>query len=408
MRTKRVKDERKERVSTATDGFISAAEAMELLGVTAQTLYAYVSRKGIRSEKIPGTRQSRYWRADVESIKAKGGPGGDSADNRRESEITLLTTDDIYYRGQSAWALSETASLEEVASLLWGVNVDDVFTGVIPRAPAIWSRLDPLVASESQVNRIAVLFPLLEEANPRAYDLSPLGMARTGVDILRWFAAITLHAKKPTAEPIHGFVGRELRLNKLDTDLIRRMLILSADIGLEQATVVVRALASAGVTPWCAVVGGLSVGLGRQSRFGSFDSIHRFVSEILDSASPSTAVVRRVRSGDDLPGFRSPSFAQVDPRAVAMIGYIERAYPGDAAFKRLKEALQTVKEITDAEPNFALVCIYIGIKIGFSTRSSLFHIGRVAGWVAHMIEQSKEPGKKRVSAQYSGLLPHSF
>jgi hypothetical protein len=34
------------------------------------------------------------------------------------------------------------------------------------------------------------LFPLIERANPRFYELSNAGFARTGADLSHWFAAI--------------------------------------------------------------------------------------------------------------------------------------------------------------------------------------------------------------------------
>jgi citrate synthase len=55
----------------ATD-WLTAGEARARLGVQAQTLYAYVSRGLIRSERIPGSRSSRYSRADVERLAARG------------------------------------------------------------------------------------------------------------------------------------------------------------------------------------------------------------------------------------------------------------------------------------------------------------------------------------------------
>ena len=65
--------------------YLSAAEAAERLGVNLQTLYVYVSRKGIRSRPVPGTRQKQYWREDIERIRRREthgpavGPSGESA-----------------------------------------------------------------------------------------------------------------------------------------------------------------------------------------------------------------------------------------------------------------------------------------------------------------------------------------
>ncbi len=54
------------------DLYVSAEAAAEMLSVSLPTLYAYVSRKKIRSQPVPGTRRSRYWRADIERIAGGG------------------------------------------------------------------------------------------------------------------------------------------------------------------------------------------------------------------------------------------------------------------------------------------------------------------------------------------------
>ncbi len=72
--------------------YVSAEEAAQMLGVSVTTLYAYVSRKRVRSQQLPGSRQHRYWRADVERLcKPQRKPVPVVGELRRESEITLLT-----------------------------------------------------------------------------------------------------------------------------------------------------------------------------------------------------------------------------------------------------------------------------------------------------------------------------
>ena len=46
------------------DTWLSSDAAARKLGVKAETLYAYVSRGMVRSERVPGTRRSRFLRAD--------------------------------------------------------------------------------------------------------------------------------------------------------------------------------------------------------------------------------------------------------------------------------------------------------------------------------------------------------
>jgi citrate synthase len=390
----------------AGDEYLSAADAMKFLGVSAQTLYAYVSRKGIRSRPIPGSRQRRYWKSDLEQLRQKrpflecGVP-----EYMRQSEITLIAENALFYRGQDAAKLAQSASFETVAALLWGVPAAQVFEDIPPKTPPAWLRLNKLLAAESTINRATAILPLFEEANPRSFDLSHPGMARTGADILRALAAITVRAEKPTAEPIHLFLARELKLSAVKADMIRRLLVLSADHGFERGVHAVRALASTGVTPWRAVIGGISVILGRRGKLADFDSTSRLVREIIASPEPRSVIVQRMRVSDSLPGFGSPVYPRGDPRARALLNYCRELFPKDEALLRLSQAVQTAKDINGAEPGLALASIVIGIKLGFGPDFSLFHVGRAAGWIAHAIEQYQFGEVKREKGLYRGPLP---
>jgi citrate synthase len=115
--------------------WLDADEAVEALGVSRATLYAYVSRGRIRSEAAPGAqRRSRYSRDDIERLKAR------SSERRNpekaaehalhwglpilESAITLIADERIYYRGHELGALARERSVAEVAALLWTGTTD--------------------------------------------------------------------------------------------------------------------------------------------------------------------------------------------------------------------------------------------------------------------------------------------
>jgi citrate synthase len=390
--------------------YLSAEQAAKSLNVSLQTLYAYVSRKGVRSLPIPGTRKRRYWKADIERLRDKKLPAPITPGPlKHESEITLLTGSDVFYRGRNAVELAENSSFESVAALLWGFKEEDVFGKVPPKIPPLFKQMDKLLAKESEINRATALFTLLEQANPKAYDLSALGMARTGVDILRCLAAITLRTSKVTAEPLHLFVARNRELSLPLGDLVRRLLILSADHAFEPGAVAVRTVASAGVTPWRSLISGFSVTLGRRGRMGGFEAIQRFVVEIVACNDPYAMVVGRIRDGEPLPGFDSYTTATVhptgDPRARALFQFCGAILARDPAFARLKEVAAAIKEIKGVDPSFALLCVFVGWKIGLHPQDSLFHLGRAAGWVAHAIEQYQAGETYRQPETYQGALP---
>jgi len=387
--------------------YLTAAEAAEVLGVSRQTLYVYVGRKGIRSQAVEGTRQRKYWKADIERVRKgeRSAAAPTPGDPRQETAITLITDRDHYYRGRSALALAETASFESVAALLWGVEEDDVFTSRAPEQPPLLATLDDLLRERDDIDRAAALFPMLEDANPRAFDLTSVGLARTGADVLRWLAALTVQSRDPPTTPIHIYLAEKLGRDGRDADLIRRMLVLSADHGFEPVTVAVRGVASTGVTPWRSVMTGLSISVGRRAKLGNFDGMRRFLREVSESDDPTTPVVERVKTGEELPGFESAIYSRGDPRGLALLNACAALLGDDPELRRLQKALDAARDIQDLEPNFALPCLFVLRRIGLGPRSALFHLGRAAGWVAHAIEQYQGGEMLHRQEVYTGPLP---
>ena len=117
--------------------YFTAKQAADTLGISVASLYAYVGRKNIRSQFVPGKRSRLYWREDI--LKTSSG-----SDERfvkwdsvlvPETKITLITNEGHFYRGQSAIGLSEKSSLEQVAALLWKQELEAIFSNVPPLTP---------------------------------------------------------------------------------------------------------------------------------------------------------------------------------------------------------------------------------------------------------------------------------
>jgi citrate synthase len=388
-----------------------------MLGVNVTTIYAYVTRKRIRSTVVPGARERRYWKADIDRLRNKEHDGkAVIGELPAESEITLITERGPYYRGQSAVDLSRTATLEQVAALLWDADEAATFGEQLPVMPREFAALLKAMPDASTVDRASALFPFFEQANPSAYDLSPGGMARTGAQIMRLFAALILRSSKPSTRPLHEQIGGAAPLDRAMTDLIRRLLVLAADHGFEQGTYAVRATASTGVTPWRSVLTGLSIATGRRSRFGHFDGLRRFVAEILTDPDPLLPVIRRIKDAETVPGFDSPVYAGGDPRGLALLEACREALDGDPAFARFQAALDLVAELKGEQPNFAIVSTFVTSRLGaglnqvdhrfaMGASSTPFLLGRSAGWIAHAIEQYGRGETERRPLLYKGPLP---
>jgi citrate synthase len=388
------------------DEYIDAREAAKMLGVSLQTLYAYVSRKGLRSQSIPGSRRRRYWKPDIERV-SRGEDIARAATGqvRPESKLTLLTDGALFYRGVDAAELAESSSFESVAALLWGLPEKEVFKATPPALPPLFQKMHRLLRYESDINRAMAMLPLFEEVNPKAYDLSPMGMARTGADVMRVIAAITVGSERPTGEPIHEFIARAVGANALQSELIRRQLVLVADHGFEPGAMAVRVAASAGVTPWRSVITGLAIVLGRRTNLSRWLAISRLLAEITDSADPARPILERIRAGEHVPGFDAPMHAHGDPRARALLGFCASALAKDPSYQRLAEALAAARSIQGLEPNFPLAFQFVDSKTGIGPRHTLYHVGRSAGWIAHGIEQVQAGENERFEPVYRGTLP---
>src|SRR5258707_6544745 len=389
------------------DLYVSAETAAQMLRVSLPTLYAYVSRKKIRSQSVPGTRRNRYWRADIEGVA--GGDEAPAAERpgglRRETDITLITEQGPHYRGENAVRLSETHSVEDVAALLWQADRSTVFTSALPNAPSQLTKMLQLLSGTSAADRATAVFPFIEIANPRAYDLTRDGMCQTGVDVLRWLAAFLIKTPSPSSDPLHVSVARGLGASDDIADLIRRVMVLSADHGFEPGTYALRAVASTGVTPYRSVLTGLSVSLGRRTKIGRHEGLARLLNEVANAQDPQDPVVRRMREGEEILGFGADLYKNGDPRARAVLRRLNEILADHTHYRKLQRAIAVVRDSTGLEPDFALTNVYLARRLGMDGKDSLFILGRAVGWIAHSIEQYEVGGVIREPAMYTGPLP---
>src|ERR1700744_867861 len=109
---------------------LTAAQAAKMLDISLETLYAYVSRGLLRSERVPGNPRGRLYprfeveqllerkhlRADPAKAAAKGLHWGDPV---LDSGLTLIQDGRLFYRGLDVIELATNNTLEEVAAYLW-------------------------------------------------------------------------------------------------------------------------------------------------------------------------------------------------------------------------------------------------------------------------------------------------
>ncbi|KGF67426.1 excisionase [Hoeflea sp. BAL378] len=389
--------------------YIDAAEAARRLGVSRQSLYAYVSRGLIKAAPAQDPRQSRYLAAAVDQLAETRRRGRKPREIARatldwgmpvlESALTLIETGRLSYRGQDAVDLSETAALEDVAEILWAMPAETAFPR---RAPAQLKAYQHLLALAGSAPSSDTLLPLFAVAAPdeptSAWRTDPDGLARGAGDLVRLLAAAALR-QAPGAAPIHRQLASGWGIGAQQAGLIRQALVLCADHELNASSFTARCVASTGASLKACIIAALAALSG--VRHGAVTMRVERLWDMLDPADPATGLSERLRAGEDIPGFGHQLYPDGDIRAAALMAAIG---PDFAAAARFADA---VRQLTGQDPtiDFALVALRRHLGLPEGAAFLLFAIGRSVGWIAHSLEQRASGQLIRPRALYTGERP---
>jgi len=392
--------------SKSKSGWVDADEAVELLGVTRATLYAYVSRGRIRSEpRLRGDRRSRYSRDDVERLVARTREprNPEKAAEQAlhwglpilESAITLIADDRIYYRGHDAGALARQDSLAEVAALLWtGSRTGAGFAAERVPRPKVGASGGSFVAAAQATLALAA------SADPLGYDLRARAVAQTGWQIL-WLLARAAGGGAAAGDTLDAALAAVWNVPRA-AGLIRAALILCADHELNVSTFTARCVASAGSSPYAVVIAGLAALEG--TRHGGTTARIDAVWQSLQRADDvRREMAERLRRGEALEGFGHPLYRNGDPRAAQLLAMLPKGKSATFANEIVTAARAVLGEAPTVD--FALVAVVRALGLPSGSALTLFAIGRTLGWIAHAIEQYERAAIIRPRAKYVGERP---
>ena len=387
-----------------TDPFLTAPQAASRLKISVPTLYAYVSRGMIRSE--PGSGRERRYRAeDIERlIRRRDHDAGASLDWGEpilDSAITAIGPEGPFYRGSPALRLAREASVRDVAGLLWQVDGAEVFAvDNLPTLGTGWHSAELAARGLPALERCLALLPHAAASDARAYDFSSPAVARTGARILRLIAAV-VGALASSARPVDAVLAEAWHAGTQGRQLIRAAIVLCADHELNVSTFTVRCVASAGASPYLAVLSGL-VALRGQRHGGMTERAGAFLEAVLAAPDPEREIAQRLQRGDALPGFGHPLYPGGDPRARLLLDLLEEARSATAAAARPIAAVATAQ--TGQLPNidWALGVLGRHLQLAADAALGLFALGRTIGWIAHAQEHYASGRLIRPRARYVG------
>ncbi len=397
--------------------YLSAREAAAELGVSLPTLYAYVSRGQIRSEREGAARQRRYLAEDVWLLNARKRGRRDPARAAQdalhwgmpvlESRLSVIHGGRLYYAGRDAVELAARATIEQVAALLWCGDVDSALPAeTIQTDAGEWRSAAALARRLSPLDGLQLFLPLAAARDPHAFDLRPMAVQGAGGRILRVLAAAAADTR-PTSDPVARLLQR--RWAPRDAGAARLLdaaLVLYADNGLNPASFTARCVASAGATPYAVVTAGLAA-LQGVKHGGACERAAGLLDEVPDARGAAATLAARLRRGEPVPGFGHPQYPDGDPRAAYLLERIAAHRPSSPEVARVRALVDAVGEAMNERPtiDFAVValCRVLGLPAGAPLL--LLGVARVVGWIAHGLEQYQEGRAIRPRARYAGALP---
>jgi len=377
--------------------WLTAEQALKFLGVRPQTLYANVSRGRIRAKSDPAdSRRSLYNGNDVarlaerrsgrrpaETVATQAIGWGDPV---LASGISTVANGRLWYRGRDAMELAESATLEEVAALLWETT-------------AVHVHADPVTAKSAPAGTpIGLLLSALSERagiDPPSRGRS-LAVLKSEAEIMfgRLLAASLGTVTARLDLPVHTRLAKAWRKPQAQ-DILRRTLVLLADHELNASTFAVRVAASTGASLSACLLAGLATLTGPLHGGAA-----RALSSLLDAArqtGANEAMREWLQRGEPLPAFGHPLYPGGDPRAIALM----RHFKLSGMFLAVRMAAE---DLTGEPPNvdFALAALADAFGLPRQAPFVIFALSRSVGWIAHALEQIAAGQLIRPRARYVG------
>jgi citrate synthase len=387
------------------DILLSSTEAACYLGVSRQTLYAYVSRGWVRSEAGDSPRSRRYNRLDLERLRQRKEVRSAPAKKLTtalswgvpllETELTLIDEGQLYYRGRNAIELARSERFFSVVQWFW--NQDQSFqvftdgTGLNPRPCSLPLREFQRCLLE------------LSDRDAGGYDLSVPNALSTGWRILELFLQCLAGRSNVRLEDAAEHLLQAWAPKSPDlTGLLNAALILCMDHELNASSFTARVVASAESSLYEVVLAGLCALRGH--RHGGMSLLcYQLLTELESTNNLRMTLVEWHREKGFVPGFGHPLYPTGDVRAKALLQMLKKTRMGQSQAKLVAQAVQVLRK--PATIDLVLAALARAYGLPASSPFTIFALGRVAGWIGHAIEQHRQGGLIRPRARYIGRMP---
>jgi citrate synthase len=182
--------------------------------------------------------------------------------------------------------------------------------------------------------------------------------------------------------------------------------VLCADHELNASSFATRVAASTGASLHVAVCAGLAT-LSGPRHGGAVARAHAFIQDMLRERHPAEKLRERLRRGDLPPGLGHPLYHEGDPRGTMLLAKLGTTHPQPPLLRRILQLIELLHTQCGQRPNldFALAAIASAYERDANAALAMFAAGRMAGWLAHALEQQEDGSLIRPRASYVGRLP---
>lgn len=382
---------------------LTSIQVADRLGVKLETVYAYVSRGLLERHQGLDGRSSLFRESDVERLARRGRPRrttrSAAIDFSIRTQITSVEPARLSYRGHDARQLARTATFEQVAELLW--------TGALPAETPAWQPPDiGKFSVDTPTDRLRLAVIAAAARDPFRKDLSPAAVAGSARTLIAAAVASippagdgrTPRLVLPTGgQPLRATMAGRLWAGLTPnppragmTAVMNAALVLIADHELAASTFAARVAASTRADPYNVVLAGLGV-LAGPLHGGAGHRVWQVLADA-EGAGPAPAVAKALDLYGHHPGFGHPIYTDVDPRAAEILDLVRRAAGGSRQMALVDAVLSSVQQRAGLGANVDFGLAALAYVAGMSSDASevIFTIGRIAGWVAHALEEYQE------------------